>query len=213
MDLKERFAKLWSRAVGAVDGSKAWQTLDSAYGDPARAYHNWSHVKAMLGGLDDVRHVAEFGAVSWDEVEQAIFFHDAIYEAAREDNEARSAEFFKTSAGERPAMGQDAVERVAAMILATAQHLPTADISTRLLLDLDLAVLGGSPEHYALYARAVRAEYAAVPDDAWRIGRAAVMRRFLDRERIYQTSHFRARLETPARANIAAEIGRLEGRG
>ena len=96
------------------------------------------------------------------------------------------------------------------MILATTTHGPSADASTRLLLDLDLQVLGGSSQAYDSYTRAVREEYAFVPEELWRPGRAAVMKRFLERPAIFQTAHFHTLRETAARENIAREIARLE---
>lgn len=211
MSTKARFEELWGRVVGPQKDGEAWARLDAGYREPHRAYHAWPHIAAMLAGLDEVREEPAFAAARFDEIETAIFFHDAVYDARRDDNEALSAELFQTCAGERAAMGPEGVRRVAAMILATAKHLPAPDISTRLLLDLDLAVLGSAPEKYASYAGAVRKEFAFVPDAAWRTGRAAVMDRFLARERLYQTDCFHARHERQARVNIAGEIDRLCG--
>jgi predicted metal-dependent HD superfamily phosphohydrolase len=205
----ERFQALWARNIAPDTTGEVWARLDAGYRDPARAYHGWAHIEAMLAGLESVRGLDEFSDARFDLVELAIFFHDAVYETRRKDNEARSAEFFRVSAGEGNGIGEVGRAHVVEMIVATASHRPSVDISTRLLLDLDLAILGSDPLHYSAYVDAVRREYAAVPEDAWRHGRAAVLKRFLERERIYQTAHFGARLEAQARANIAAEIARL----
>lgn len=208
--MEARFEALWSRAIGGQAG-RAWVRLDAGYREPYRAYHAWPHIEAMLAGLDEVRRAPEFASAHFDEVEMAIFFHDAVYDPRRDDNEAKSAELFRVYAGKHAAIGAEGVERIAAMILATAKHLPDPDISMRLLLDLDLAVLGSTPERYAAYVQAVRKEYAFVPDAAWRDGRAAVMKHFLARERLYQTDVFHARHEQQARINIAFEIDRIAG--
>ena len=52
------------------------------------------------------------------------------------------------------------------------------------------------------YARNVRAEYAHVPEDAWRRGRPAVLQRFLDAPVIHPDPSFRAVHEPQARANL-----------
>jgi predicted metal-dependent HD superfamily phosphohydrolase len=206
--LQSRFHALWRRAVGTHGADAAWPALDAGYSTPSRAYHNWSHIAAMLAGLDEARHETVFAAVDFDAVELAIFFHDAIYDARAKDNEARSANLFHDACGDEPA-DQTLVRRVTDLILATAKHGASSDIGTRLLLDLDLRVLGGTPEQYGTYADAVRTEYSFVPDGAWRDGRSAVLRTFLERERIFQTDTFASRYERQARSNIERELDTL----
>lgn len=208
MDMQKRFLSLWDRTIG-TGADSAWQALEPGLGDPARKYHNWTHIQALLTALDGVRDVAEFAHVRRDEVELAIFFHDAVYDPLATDNEARSADLFVEAAGAKPLIGADGVRKVAAMIHATASHAPVADITTRLLLDLDLGILASQRAAYDRYAANVRAEYSAVPDDKWRAGRPAVLQRFLQRERIFQTRHFKDLLEARARQNLAREIADL----
>lgn len=95
------------------------------------------------------------------------------------------------------------------MVLATADHRPSEDAATRLLCDLDLAILGAPAPDYASYVAAVRREYAHVPDLVWQFGRAAMLRRFLERERIFQGAAFARLYETAARANLKGELTRL----
>ncbi len=45
-----------------------------------------------------------------------------------------------------------------------------------------------------------------MPDDAFRAGRAAILRPFLDRESIYATQTARDRWEGAARANLLREL-------
>lgn len=100
----------------------------------------------------------------------ATLLHDLVYDATASDNEERSA------AHARALVPPPDRERVAAMILATKRHdLTAADAETRILLTADLSVLWSAPDLYAFYARDIRAEYAHVPADAYRAGRAAVL--------------------------------------
>ena len=78
-----------------------------------------------------------------------------------------------------------------------------------LLVDLDLAILAAPAERYAAYAAAIRREYAHVPEDQFRAGRAAVLAGFLARPRLYASPALAARWEAPARANLAAECAAL----
>lgn len=206
--LRTRFAELWTRTAGGGDAETAWQALDTGYGAPVRHYHGWSHVADLLAGHDAVRGVADFTGLDHDAVDLAIYFHDAVYDTGRSDNEARSAELLAAQAGD--VADTDRFRAAEALIRETAAHGPSADPATRLMADLDLAVLGASPPAYTAYAAAIRQEYAAVPDIAWRFGRGSVLERFLARSRLYQTDFFHDRLETTARANLAAEAAALQ---
>ncbi|HEU0044784.1 hypothetical protein [Sphingomonas sp.] len=101
----------------------------------------------------------------------ATLFHDIVYDSTRSDNEEASARVaHQWLAGEE-------AEVVAALILATKRHALDTDPVTRTLLMADLAVLWTpSARLYAFYARGIRAEYAHVPDAAYRQGRMAVLR-------------------------------------
>lgn len=205
--LRRRFAELWTRTAGGADAEAAWRALQTGYGAAGRHYHGWSHVADLLAGHDAVRGVADFTGLDHDAVDLAIFFHDAVYDTGRSDNEARSAELLAAQAGN--VADTDRFRAAEAMIRETAAHGPSADPATRLMLDLDLAVLGAPSPAYAAYAAAIRREYAAVPDIAWRFGRGSVLERFLARSRLYQTDLFHDRLEATARANLAAEAEAL----
>ena len=75
-----------------------------------------------------------------------------------------------------------------------------------MLVDADLAILAATATRYDRYAHDVRAEYAAVDDDAWRAGRAAVLRRFLDAASLYRIGPDRVAREQAAKANLAREL-------
>jgi predicted metal-dependent HD superfamily phosphohydrolase len=179
--------------------------LAAMYGAPERHYHALGHVEALHRWLAQWERLAREPRV----IDAAIWFHDAIYDTHRDDNEPRSAEL---ACNELAAIGwaRDAIERVAALVLATQHHQAAAhDTDAWLFLDLDLSVLAQSPIHYAAYRTGVRAEYAWVDEARFRAGRAAVLRSFLDRESIYRTPELHAAWEAAARANLAAELSSL----
>jgi predicted metal-dependent HD superfamily phosphohydrolase len=51
-----------------------------------------------------------------------------------------------------------------------------------------------------------------VPEDDFRRGRLAILRKFLERPRVYLDPAVRRRLETRARRNVGEECARLAGR-
>ena len=102
------------------------------------------------------------------------------------------------------------VAEVARLVRLTGTHDPgPGDRNGEVLCDADLAVLAGAPADYARYAAAVREEYAFVPDDAFRDGRAAVLRQLLDLPRLFRTPHGRDRWEPAARHNLRSELALL----
>jgi predicted metal-dependent HD superfamily phosphohydrolase len=184
--------------------------LAAAYQAPGRYYHDLRHIEALLGlataCADDI--------VDRDALEAAIWFHDAVYDTRREDNEERSA----VLAEERLAgvAGAERIARIAAMIRATAGHIrpdysggPAAQ-DFALFLDMDLSILGSPEADFDAYEAAVRREYDWVTDEQWRQGRRAVLARFLARPAIYLTERFKASYEAAARRNLVRAIARLD---
>lgn len=172
---------------------------------PHRHYHTQAHVDALLRWL--ATHAAL--VARRDLIEAAIWFHDAVYDPARDDNEVQSAALARA---ELAAIGwpADAVERVVALALATQRHdAPPGDRDAWLFLDLDLSVLGQSAATYRAYADAVRAEYAFVDERRYREGRSQVLARLLARDPIYRTPELRSAWEAAARANLGEELQRL----
>lgn len=150
---------------------------------------------------------AEGQAVHPDEVKWTLLFHDAVYDPLRQDNEARSADWACRVMAQlgRP---DDAQQRVRDMILATAHREEPRTPDEALVLDIDLSILGAEEAIFDEYDHAVREEYAYVPEDAYREGRARILESFLRRERLFHTAAFR-RYEKRARANIERALARL----
>ena len=187
--------------------TSATATLDElvrAYSEPGRHYHNLDHIATLLELLD--RHGE--AVRTRDAVELAIFFHDAVYVPTRSDNEAASAALARARLTELGA--SDAlVSEVGRLIHATRHGASIADADgdpdLALLLDLDLSILGAERPAYAAYARAIRSEYAIVPDMLYRPGRRRVLAEFLARPRIYATPRLRDLWEAAARSNLEWE--------
>ena len=56
----------------------------------------------------------------------------------------------------------------------------------------------------------MRSEYAHVPDDLFRSGRATVLRDLLDKPYLFHTDHARRHWEDRARANVHDELITLD---
>jgi predicted metal-dependent HD superfamily phosphohydrolase len=104
------------------------------------------------------------------------------------------------------------VARIGELVLATAAHSASPDDPAAwALLDADLAILGADLPAYDRYRLAVREEYAALDEPAWRAGRTAVMSGLLARDPLYGTRAARRRWEAQARTNIVRELDALRG--
>lgn len=180
--------------------------LAARHREAGRHYHGMAHVEALLRWLDQSRDLASDARA----IEAAIWFHDAVYDPRSKCNEAESAQLARRelAALQWP---EAAIAKVEALVLATAGHAPAdnADEDTRLLLDLDLSILGQPPDVYAAYSAAIRAEYRHVDEADYRAGRRRVLQSFLQRPAIYQTARWHAAWEVQARANIAEELAAL----
>ena len=177
------------------------------YAEPHRAYHGQAHVDAMLAGLQR----AEGAFANARAAELAVWFHDAIYDPAALDNEARSASLMldQLIGLADPAL----LQRAAIMIRATVSHAVPSGLEpdlvrdTALFLDLDLAVLGADPATYDAYERGIAAEYRPVHGEAkFRAGRQAFLKGLMTRPRLFITDEAHARLNGPARANISRAL-------
>lgn len=199
-----RWIELWSRLGAQGTGLSTFAHLSRAYAEPGRAYHTAEHIGDCLAQLDLARDLAQRP----DEVEAAIWFHDAVYIPGASDNEDRSAHLAQTVLL-ACAVPPDVSGRVGALVLATRHLTVPQDPDARLLCDIDLSILGREPERFEEYERRIRLEYARVPDAIYRTARSEVLTRFLRRRFIYQTDFFRERYEAPARANLERALEQL----
>lgn len=202
-DWNERWRAAWTElALSPPAALPGLPGLLTRYREPQRHYHTLRHLEECFAAFDLLRAQARRPG----EIELALWFHDAVYDPTRRDNEARSAAL-AAACLRRAGAGGDVVERVASMIMATLHHRAGTDNDCTILLDADLAILGTPPARFAEYERQIRAEYAHVADDAYRVGRGKVLAAFLARPRLNLTDLFFARYERQARRNLEGRPG------
>ncbi len=192
----------WTSLVGSGEASLfCWTDLVNRWSEPHRRYHGLAHLVAVLSIVD--------GLAASDAVRLAAWYHDAVYDPTRSDNEEASAELAESTL---PAVGVDParVAEVSRLVLITKTHqYDVADADAALLCDADLAVLAAPSTAYVGYANAIRAEYAHVPDPEFRAGRTKVLTELLARDRLFGTVAFAA-MESAARHNMRAELVLLD---
>ena len=201
--LERSWQRAWA-ALGAVPPRGLGERLAGCYAEPQRKYHTLLHLGECIGQFEPAIGLAGHPG----EIEVALWFHDAIYAVKQQDNELQSAAW---AAKELQTAGLPApvAERVHALVMATRHAaLPQAD-DERILVDVDLSILGAETDRYAQYAAQVREEYAWVPTWMFRRKRKALLQELLARTPLYGTEYFRGRLEARARENLGNEIRRL----
>jgi predicted metal-dependent HD superfamily phosphohydrolase len=199
-----RWTALWSRLGARDSGRGVFEQLSAAYADPSRAYHTAEHVQTCLAEFDASRALARHP----DEVEAALWFHDAVYVPGAADNEEQSAGLAQ-SALRSSGVPADVSQRIAELVRATRHASIPVDSDARLVCDIDLAVLGRPPDEFSEFERQIRREYRGVPEHAYRRSRTEVLTEFLARRLIYQTPYFREVYEARARENLTRLLAEL----
>ncbi|HZY20663.1 MAG TPA: N-methyl-D-aspartate receptor NMDAR2C subunit [Ramlibacter sp.] len=196
--------RLWGElGAGTVNGGLMNQ-LVAAHSERHRHYHTLQHLRECLAHAEATAALARRPA----EIALVLWFHDAVYDPRRQDNEDRSAAWAHASVRAAGCPAQVA-DRVAALVLATRDHGPAGDPDTQLLLDIDLAIFGASSARFDEYERQVRAEYAHVDDATFRTARETLVGGWLAQPWIYRTDSYRQALEPRARENLQRSLARL----
>ncbi|MFF4957467.1 hypothetical protein ACFY2Z_10315 [Streptomyces sp. NPDC001222] len=207
-DLRAR----WTRALegargpaGGPDPAPYAENLLARWQEPQRRYHTLAHLTTVLDHIDVLREYAD----DPDVVRLAAWFHDAVYLPDRSENEERSARLAERALPEA-GVAEERTAEVARLVRLTVTHDPADDDRDgQVLCDADLAILAAPPSVYAAYTAAVREEYGFVPGDAFRAGRAAILRELLGLPRLFRTPYGQDHWEATARYNIASELEML----
>ena len=186
-------------------GESIFANLIKAYSSTARHYHNLHHLQHILNSLAEVRELI----INFPALQLCAWFHDYVYDPQAIDNEMESAIAAERILS-RLRINFDTVRLVQQIILSTRKHEPFLQETDNLIfLDVDLSILGTSPDKYLAYSHAVRQEYSYLSDRDYQEGRIQVLTQFLARERIYYTDYFYQQLESTARKNLQTEINNL----
>lgn len=191
---------LWQRIGAQGNAHEVYDILYRLYSQPRRAYHTLEYIKNCLSEFEQVRHLA----INPTAIEWAIWFHDAI------ENEEKSAMLARALI--RHALLPDSIGQLVKKLILATKHVATpTNLDAQLMVDIDLSILGQSPDRFDEYEKQIRQEYDWVSDDKFAAGRSAILKSFFARPKIYLTQFFRDKYETQARQNIAHSLKQLSG--
>lgn len=204
----------WKEATEGLDSDvcDTWFTkLQEAYTEEKRTYHNLDFLREKLECYYDIKDNLK----SQQAVLLAIFFQNFEYDPKALDGENKNLDHFNTFA-EEAGIPQDSelregtcdLLRVAAVHSTDAHKVGGAfgGEDAHYFLDLDMAVLGSPPEHYAEYREKIRGEYSFLSEPMYTALRLKVLQNFVQIPNIFATKEFREKYEEQARQNIQAEI-------
>jgi predicted metal-dependent HD superfamily phosphohydrolase len=194
----------WAGLGVKAPGDRVSAELTARYSAPERHYHSLRHLDECFARFAESRQLAERP----HEIALALWFHDAVYDVRAHDNEERSAAWAEEVA-RGAGLPADVATRIRELIMATKHDAIPGSNDGRLLVDIDLAILGASVERFDEYERQVRQEYSWVPEPLFRGKRREILEAFLARPHIFSTDYFRSRYEAPARANLERSIAAL----
>ncbi|MCX7552252.1 N-methyl-D-aspartate receptor NMDAR2C subunit [Marinicella sp. S1101] len=201
---KDRWKALMG-VMGFEPSLDCYDILYAAYSEKHRFYHTAKHIDAMLKHFDEVKELAQRP----NELELAIWFHDAIYKPFSKSNELDSAVWARDFMLANGADESNA-QRVYDLIMATVHDVDvTYNNDAQLMVDIDLTILGTPPPVYDAFEKHVRKEYRWVPYFIYQKKRKQLLNSFLQHKNIYHLAYFREKFEDNARSNIKRAINTL----
>jgi predicted metal-dependent HD superfamily phosphohydrolase len=201
----DQWKRMWAGFGVAAADEALLRDLVARYSEPHRKYHTMQHLNECFEKLQELRALAR----KPEEIELALWFHDAVYDTKHKDNEEKSADWARSAVLEA-GVAAPAGDRVYELVMATRHNAVPAGIDAQILVDVDLSILGATPDRFDEYERQVREEYSWVPGLIFRRERRKILEDFLKRETIFQTRRFVDVYEMQARANLRRSIGKLK---
>lgn len=202
----DQWHEMWKGLGVASADAALFHELLRRYSEKPRSYHTIQHLDECFAWLPETRPLAERS----HEIELALWFHDVIYDVKRQDNEQKSAEWAKSvalSAG----LPSSAAERIYELVMVTQHSAVPEGTDAKILVDIDLSILGAAAERFDEYERQVREEYAWVPGLLFRRKRRKILEEFIARSRIFNTDYFFNSHEARARSNLQRSLEKLGG--
>ncbi|WP_103069737.1 HD domain-containing protein [Aquimarina sediminis] len=181
-----------------------WVDISKTHSQKNRHYHNLSHLENLFQNLIMVQDKIK----DWDIVLFALFYHDYVYNARKQNNEEKSAQK-AVEVLNSLSIDKNRVALCSDIILATKGHHISENQDVNYFTDADLSILGSDWKYYEAYFKNVRKEYKYYPDFIYNNGRIKVLNHFIDMPAIFKTNYFNQNLEVKAKRNLQQEIDLL----
>ncbi|MBK8397971.1 MAG: HD domain-containing protein [Leptospiraceae bacterium] len=187
--------------IPELDKSILYERVIECYSESNRDYHNLRHIREMLENLNKyAEHIIDYPLLYI-----SCLYHDIVYDTHASDNEEKSAEYLERDFGSY--LSNEKLEICKKLILGTKKHEHLEDdFDNKIFLDSDLLILGRDRNRYIEYMDSIRKEYEWVEKEFYKQERTKILKKFLERDRIYFTDEIFKQYENRARENIKFEI-------
>lgn len=178
-----------------------FQRVIECYSETHRDYHNLRHIREMIDCFTNYKEdISDYPLLYI-----SCLYHDIVYDTHSNTNEEQSAKYLEEDFSDF--LNATQLEKCKNLILGTKTHqFIEDDFDNKIFLDSDLLILGREKNRYIEYMDSIRKEYNWVDKDIYRTERSKVLKKFLERKRIYFTDEIFSSYESQARENINFEI-------
>lgn len=211
----EHWNQSWQTLGGLIPDVSVYQRLMEHYREAHRYYHTLQHLQECFEHLSNLWRFDEGQTLSERllpntnraVIEIALWFHDAIYNPHRTDNEFQSGQW-AYQVSRAVGLRAEIAHQIQELILASKHDAMPQHLDAKILVDVDLAILGAAQKRFDEYEHQIRQEYSWVPEHEFYRARQRILDRFLARPCLYTTPYFQAALECQAKANLRRSLGR-----
>lgn len=207
MDTNQLFQR-WRATLAGITEPPAIETgfhnLSAHYAEKQRHYHTLEHIAQCLKQLDAVTELAQDKLA----LELALWFHDVIYLPGKNNNEKKSADY-AIAFLQHSSLTPQTIATIASHIRLTRHPSEPVTVDEKLLIDIDLSILGCPPDLYNTYEKQIRQEYSHVPAFLYKRGRKKILNFFLRQTPLFKTDFFNSRLGDQAKINLKNAITAL----
>lgn len=205
------FNDLIIRFNASANPDKYFSFLIKQYCNKGRHYHNLQHIVNCLEEFKTISHLSK----NSDIVEFALWYHDVIYYTKHLDNEGNlipvsdnkeKSALIACYVAKELGITEQEIKKINDLILATKHDHEPKNIDEKLIVDVDLSILGQPEETYKAYELGIRNEYYWMKDKQFNIMRSQFLQSLLKKTFIYNTNYFKNKYEAKARKNLERSL-------
>jgi predicted metal-dependent HD superfamily phosphohydrolase len=146
----------------------AVKELPLRWNEKHRYYHNTFHLVQIIHDIETNMWFRELGALEKRALLLAAFFHDAVYDPKKDNNEEQSCRLFKLSyKGNDPKM----VDTVCRLIMVTKYRKRPTEKLEKIIWDADNAGFKKGFDHLMRTEKLIQKEYSYLPKEKFREGK------------------------------------------